>query len=92
MRKLLVTGVAVFLGALSVWLWRAGSSLHHAYAAAIDCHPAGSTACSELVINFDTTGGMLKGGLVNISTSVAVLLPGNGGSPVRASYSTQANE
>jgi hypothetical protein len=62
--RIALGGVAVFLGALAVWLWRAGLQLHHAYAAAIDCHPAGSTVCSELVINFDTTGGVLKGGFV----------------------------
>jgi hypothetical protein len=57
-------GVAVFLGALAVWLWRVGLQLHHAYAAAIECHPAGSTACSELILNFHVTGGILKGGFV----------------------------
>jgi hypothetical protein len=57
-------GVAVFLGALAVWLWRVGLQLHHAYTAAIDCHPAGSTACSELILNFRVTGGILKGGFV----------------------------
>ena len=57
-------GVAVFLGALAVWLWIVGLQLHHAYAAAIACHPAGSTACSELIFNFDATGGILKGGFV----------------------------
>jgi hypothetical protein len=62
--RIALGGVVVFLGALTVWLWRVGSSLHHAYAAAIACHPAGSTACSELIINFDTTGGILKGGFV----------------------------
>jgi hypothetical protein len=62
--RIALGGVAVFLGALTVWLWRVGLQLHHAYAAAIDCRPAGSTACSELVINFDTTGGILKGGFV----------------------------
>ena len=62
--RIALGGVVVFLGLLAVWLWRAGLQLHHAYAAAIDCHPAGSTACSELVINFDTTGGILKGGFV----------------------------
>jgi hypothetical protein len=56
--------VAVFLGALAVWLWRTGLELHHAYGAAIACHPAGSTACSELIVTFDATGGMLKGGFV----------------------------
>jgi hypothetical protein len=57
-------GVTVFLGALAVWLWTAGLQLHHAYAAAIACHPAGSTACSELILNFRVTGGILKGGFV----------------------------
>ena len=40
-------GVAVFLGALAVYLWLSGLQLHHAYAT--DCHPASSTACG---INF----------------------------------------
>jgi hypothetical protein len=62
--RIALGGVAVFLGALAVWLWRVGLQLHDAYAAAIACHPAGSTACSELIFNFDTTGGMLKGGFV----------------------------
>jgi hypothetical protein len=62
--RIALGGVAVFLGALTAWLWIVGLQLHHAYAAAIACHPAGSTACSELVINFDTTGGILKGGFV----------------------------
>jgi hypothetical protein len=62
--RIALGGAAVFLGALAVWLWRVGLQLHHAYAAAIDCHPAGSTACGELIFNFDTTGGMLKGGFV----------------------------
>jgi hypothetical protein len=62
--RIALGGVAVFLGALAVWLWRVGLQLHHAYAAAIDCHPAGSPACGELVLNFDTTGGILKGGFV----------------------------
>jgi hypothetical protein len=62
--RIALGGVAVFLGALAVWLWRAGLELHQAYAAAIDCHPAGSAACSELVVNFNTTGGILKGGFV----------------------------
>ena len=62
--RIALGGVAVFLGALAVWLWIAGLQLHHAYAAAIDCHPAGSTACSELILNFRVTGGVLKGGFV----------------------------
>jgi ABC-2 family transporter protein len=42
-----LAGVAVLLGALTVYLWVTGLQLHHAYATA--CHPASSLACS---INF----------------------------------------
>ena len=62
--RIALGGVAVFLGALAVWLWIVGLQLHHAYAAAIDCHPVGSVLCSEVILNFDLTGGMLKGGFV----------------------------
>src|SRR5580700_9002965 len=62
--RIAMGGAAVFLGALAVWLWSAGLQLHHAYAAAVECHPAGSTACSELILNFRVTGGILKGGFV----------------------------
>ena len=57
-------GVAVFLGALAVWLWIAGLQLHHAYAAALACHPANSAACNGLILNFDATNVVLKGGFV----------------------------
>jgi hypothetical protein len=62
--RIALGGVAVFLGALAVWLWSVGLQLHHVYAAAIACHPAGSTACSELTLDFRVTGGILKGGFV----------------------------
>jgi len=39
-----LAGVAVFLGALAVYLWLSGLQIHHAYAA--DCHPASSLACT----------------------------------------------
>src|SRR5260370_17734337 len=42
-----LAGVAVFLGALAVYLWLTGLQMHHAYATA--CHPASSLACA---INF----------------------------------------
>jgi hypothetical protein len=51
--RIALAGVAVLLGALAVWLWIAGTSLHHAYAAAIACHPASSPACQSLVSTFD---------------------------------------
>jgi hypothetical protein len=62
--RIALGGVAVFLGALAVWLWIAGLQLHHAYAAAIACQPASSTACSGLILNFDAMNVVLKGGFV----------------------------
>jgi hypothetical protein len=62
--RIALGGVTVFLAAVAVWLWIVGLQLHHAYDAAIACRPAGSTACSELILNFRVTGGTLKGGFV----------------------------
>ena len=45
--RIALSGVAALLGALAVWLWLAGTSLHHAYAAAAACHPASSFACGR---------------------------------------------
>src|SRR5215472_14433716 len=42
-----LAGMAVFLGALAVYLWLTGLQMHHAEAAY--CHPASSLACA---INF----------------------------------------
>ena len=50
-----LAGVAVLLGALAVWLWSAGTSLHNAYAAAIACHPASSAACQNLINIFNSS-------------------------------------
>jgi ABC-type transport system involved in multi-copper enzyme maturation permease subunit len=50
-----LAGVAVLLGALAVWLWSAGTSLHNAYAAATACHPASSAACQNLINIFDSS-------------------------------------
>ena len=47
--RIALAGVAVLLGALAVWLWIIGISLHHAYAAAVACHPASSPACQNLI-------------------------------------------
>ena len=47
--------VAALLGALAVWLWIAGTSVHHAWAAATACHPAASPACQDLANMFNGT-------------------------------------
>jgi hypothetical protein len=46
--RVALAGVAVLLGALAVYLWIAGASLHHAYDAAVACHPESSAACQAL--------------------------------------------
>jgi hypothetical protein len=48
-----LTSMAVFLGALAMWLWILGLRLHHAYAAATACHPASSVACGDLTGSFN---------------------------------------
>ena len=55
-------GMAVFIGALAVYMWTTGVHLHHAYAAATACHPASSLACGALASNFNSIGGSLAGG------------------------------
>ena len=62
--RIALGGVALFLGALALWLGIAGSSLHHAYTAAIACHPASSAACQNLIAIFQSTNVILKGGFV----------------------------
>jgi hypothetical protein len=53
--RIALAGVAVLLGALAVWLWSIGTSLHRAYAAAADCRPASSAACQNLVSTFNVS-------------------------------------
>jgi hypothetical protein len=62
--RIALGGVALFLGALAVWLWIAGLQLHHAYAAAAGCHPSSSAACQNLIAVFQSTNVILKGGFV----------------------------
>jgi uncharacterized protein YneF (UPF0154 family) len=77
-----LAGVAVFLGALTVWLWTAGLGLHHAYAAAAACHPASSLACGELVGSFNNMDGILVGGFALLP--VPALIGAFAGAPVLA--------
>ncbi|MBV9448836.1 MAG: hypothetical protein JO345_23355 [Streptosporangiaceae bacterium] len=53
--RIALAGVAVLLGALAVWLWRMGTPLHNAYAAAVACHPASSAACQNLAGAFSAS-------------------------------------
>ena len=82
-----LAGVAVLLGALAVWLWIIGTSLHQAYAAAVACHPASSGACQGLVSAFDDmndhmVGAASPGGV--FLQVVPVLIGAFAGAPVLA--------
>jgi ABC-2 family transporter protein len=51
--RLALAGVAVFLGAWAVYLWRDGLQIHRAYVIAAACRPASSIACGEIMTNFN---------------------------------------
>ncbi len=55
-----LAGVAALLGALAVWLWIAGTRVHHAWAAVTTCHPAGSAACQDLGAAFNGTWNLMS--------------------------------
>ena len=82
-----LAGVAVLLGALAVWLWIIGAPLHHAYAAAIACHPASSATCQDLVGNFNGINDLLAGATTPggvFLQLVPVLIGAFAGAPVLA--------
>ena len=62
--RIALIGVAVLLGALAVYLWIAGLSLNHAYAAAVACHPAGSATCQGLDAALDGMDNFLSNGFI----------------------------
>ncbi|MGD0749564.1 MAG: hypothetical protein ABSB68_17350, partial [Acidimicrobiales bacterium] len=57
-------GVFAFVGAAALCLLIVGLQLHHAYAAAIACHPANSTACTGTVAHFNGIGNFLSNGVL----------------------------
>ena len=57
-------GVVALTGALALCLLIVGLQLHHAYAAAIACHPANSAACTATVAHFNGIGNFLTNGLL----------------------------
>src|SRR6185437_6591714 len=59
-----LAGVAAVLVALTVFFWVAGLHLHHAYAAAITCHPASSFTCGHRLDAFNGMYGFLSNGLI----------------------------
>jgi hypothetical protein len=80
--RVALVGVVALLGGLSVLLWIVGLQVHHAYAAATACHPAGSPACSEADLTFAGMDGFLSNGI--ILQPVPVLIGAFLGAPLLA--------
>jgi ABC-type transport system involved in multi-copper enzyme maturation permease subunit len=74
-----LAGVAVFLGALAVYLWLTGLQIHHSYATA--CHPASSLDCS---INFTGRYGITAIVVSMALQAVPALIGAFAGAPVLA--------
>lgn len=77
-----LTGMAALLGALAVYVSITGLRLHHAYSAAIACHPASSIACGDLISSFNGMNKVLMGGYV--LQAVPALIGAFVGAPVLA--------
>ena len=75
-----LAGVAVFLGALAVCLWRVGLGMHHAYAAAAACRPATAPVCDQLQTGFAGMDVFLANGYV--LQAVPALIGAFAGAPV----------
>lgn len=50
-----LAGVISLLGALALYLWLAGTGVHHDYRPVTNCHPSSSVACSTALSNFTET-------------------------------------
>jgi ABC-2 family transporter protein len=77
-----LAGVATLLGALAVYLWLAGLQLHHAYAAATACRPAGSFTCQNLVDDFNNSYGSTSEIIATLLQAVPALIGAFVGAPV----------
>jgi hypothetical protein len=80
-QRMALMGMALFLGALAIYVWIAGLKLHHAYAAASTCHPATSPACGDLFSSL-SVGAFLANGY-NLQV-VPALIGAFAGAPVLA--------
>lgn len=77
-----LAGVAALVGGLTLVLWLVGLQLHHAYADASACRPAGSPLCAGLVNRFNGMDSFLANGFV--LQAVPALIGAFVGAPVLA--------
>jgi hypothetical protein len=80
--RIALTGVAVLLAALAVYVWVAGLQMHNAYTAATACHPATSPVCGELFLRVNQMNGVLANGYALLA--VPALIGAFAGAPVLA--------
>jgi ABC-2 family transporter protein len=77
-------GVTALLGVPAVWLWLAGLRLHHAYAAAVACHPARSMVCGNMISDFNDAYGSSAEATATLLQVVPALIGAFVGAPVLA--------
>ena len=69
-----LAGVAALLGVLAVYLWLSGLQLHHAYAAATACRPAGSYTCQNMRDGFNNSYGSTSELMAGLLQAVPALI------------------
>ena len=82
--RIALGGVAALLGALAIYLWLTGLQMHHAYAAAVACHPASSFACGDAVSNFNNTHSQTAVAIAVLLQVVPALVGAFTGAPMLA--------
>ena len=62
--RVALIGMVAAMATIGAYTWMVGMQLHHAYAAELACHPAGSDTCLQLTSGFNSPGGLLTNGWV----------------------------
>jgi hypothetical protein len=81
--RIALAGVVALLVVVAVWLWSAGTRVHHAWTAATTCHPAGSAACQDLVTAWNGMSSLVSNPAVLLLV-VPALIGAFAGAPVLA--------
>jgi hypothetical protein len=82
--RIALGGAVALLGVLAVYLWLTGLHVHHAFAAATACHPAGSNTCLDVISNFNAANGSTADTIAALLQAVPALIGAFVGAPVLA--------
>jgi len=82
--RIAMLGAVVFLGGLAVYLVVMGLKIHSAYAATLSCHPANSSACSDVTSLFQNSYYMTGEVSAALLLAVPVLVGVFAGAPILA--------